>query len=82
MPMISQANVFSTLEEMEAGVLQFTVDIYYQKSLLGKVMTPVLKLIMHRQFRGNALLFKRFVEKTYARGASKRDGIDARLVER
>jgi len=81
MPMVPQANVFSTLEEMEEGTLQFTVDVYYQKSFLGKVMTPVLKLIMRNQFRGNALLFKRFVERSYEPGASKRDGIDACLVE-
>ena len=69
MPMVLQANVFSTLERREEGGLDLTVDVHYRPSLLGRLMAPVLRLVMLSQFGGNALRFKRFVEARHVSDA-------------
>lgn len=65
MPMVSRANVFSTLEELEDEKVLFCVDVHFQRSFMGTMMAPMLKFVMQKQFRGNALLFKQVVERAY-----------------
>ena len=67
LPMVPEANVFSTLEEREDGDLSFTVDVHYRLSLPGRLISPVLRFIMRNQFGGNTRLFKRFVERALLR---------------
>jgi hypothetical protein len=66
MPMMLEANVFSTLERRDDGRLDFTLDVHYRPSFFGRLMLPLLKPLMRSQFLGNALRFKRFVEARYS----------------
>ncbi len=66
MPMVSRANVFSTLEELEDEIVLFRVDVHYERTFMGSMMAPMLKIVMQNQFRGNIHLFKQVVEEAYS----------------